>query len=446
MSVSPLKLSQEELEAEVRRLWHREAFFNATQEIAHLGYCEWDYEHDRIKTCTQTYADLFGMTIEAVIASQSSWDKIVSQIHSDDRALYTESYRTRLGTESRKVEYRIIRADGEIRHIREIGIDVFEKNGRRSESVGLMEGITERKKREQDLENRDAMARQVESITEIGHFIWDVEKDYYEYISPGFARIHGVTVDEYLQQAGSIEDDMVWLHEDDRERMLKIYRSPMEDQLELSEEYRIVRADGEIRWLREQSSAIMGASQQIRQFVGVMQDVTNQKTIEQDLRESRNTLETVVQERTLELANSVNQLKQEVEDRAQMSRKLEDKNAELEKFAYTVSHDLKAPLITIKGFIGLLTQDIEDNDRGQVAHDLEKIGRAADTMGNLLNDLLELSRIGLVMGEPVNCNLTDIAHQAAEALSGHCEASRVEIIIEDMPSVTGDESRAEVTV
>jgi len=441
MSVRPIKLSLEELEAEVRRLWRREAFFNATQEIAHVGYCEWDYEHDRIKTCTQAYADLFGMTIEAVIASQSSWGKIIAQIHPDDRAHYTESYRIRLGTESHKVEYRIIRADGEIRHLREIGIGVYEKSGKRCESVGLMEDITERKQREQDLENRDAMARQVESISEIGHFIWDVNKDNYNYISPGFARIHGVTVDEYLQQVGSIEDDMAWVHEDDRERMLKIYRSPPEVQLELNEEYRIVRADGEIRWLREQNSGVIDASQQIRQFVGVIQDVTDQKTIEQDLRESRDTLEMLVQARTHELASTVNQLKQEMEERAQVSRKLEDQNAELERFAYTVSHDLKAPLVTIKGFVGLLTRDIEDDDRDRVAHDLEKIDRAADTMDSLLNDLLELSRIGHIMGEPVICNLTEIAHQGAEALSGHREASRVEIIIEDMPSVSGDESR-----
>ena len=84
MSVNRLKLSQKELEAEVRRLWRREAFFNATQEIAHIGFCEWDYEHDRIKTCTQTYADIFGMTIEAVIANHSSWDKIILQIHPED--------------------------------------------------------------------------------------------------------------------------------------------------------------------------------------------------------------------------------------------------------------------------------------------------------------------------------------------------------------------------
>ena len=441
MSVRPIKLSREELEAEVRRLWRREAFFNATQEIAHVGYCEWDFEQDRIKTCTQTYADLFGMTIEAVIASQSSWNKILLQIHPDDRAHYTESYRSRLGVETHEVEYRIIRPDGEIRHIREIGKGVYDKSGKRSESVGLMEDITERKKREQDLENRDGMARQVENISEIGHFIWDVEKDTYKYLSPGFARIHGVTVDEYLQQTGSTEDDMAWLHEDDRERMLKIYRSPPGVQLELSEEYRIVRADGEIRWLREQSLRIRDGKQNIHQFVGVVQDVTNQKTIEQELRESRDTLETVVQARTHELANTINQLKQEIDERVQVSRKLENQNAELERFAYTVSHDLKAPLVTIKGFIGLLARDIEGDDRDRVAHDLEKIGRAADTMGKLLNDLLELSRIGRIIGEPVICNLTEIAQQAVETLSGDRAASGVEITIENMPSVTGDETR-----
>ncbi|MCC9607051.1 PAS domain S-box protein [Blastopirellula sp. JC732] len=83
-------------------------------------------------------------------------------------------------------------------------------------------------------------------------------------------------------------------------------------------------------------------------------------------------------------------------ERETLIANLEAKNTELERFTYTVSHDLKSPLITIKGFLGALAQDIDRSDMPAVQEDMQIISDAAEKMKDLLDDLLELSRIGRV--------------------------------------------------
>ena len=134
-------------------------------------------------------------------------------------------------------------------------------------------------------------------------------------------------------------------------------------------------------------------------------------------------------------------LKQEMREREKISFVLENKNAELERFAYTVSHDLKTPLFTIKIFLGLLGKNLAKNDMDKMTGDIKKINSAADTMDNLLNDLLELSRAGQVMSDPVACSLSEISKRAVELVEAKVNELGVEIVIEDMPKVKGDEIR-----
>ena len=121
---------------------------------------------------------------------------------------------------------------------------------------------------------------------------------------------------------------------------------------------------------------------------------------------------------------------------------LASRNAELERFTYTVSHDLKTPLVTIKGFLGLLEKDALDGDIEQMKRDIAQISSAADTMAQLLNELLELSRVGRLMNPPEEIGLSDLASEAASLVAGQIEARGVTVeIAPSMPVVYGDRVR-----
>ncbi len=129
-------------------------------------------------------------------------------------------------------------------------------------------------------------------------------------------------------------------------------------------------------------------------------------------------------------------------EREGLIRELEDKNAELERYAYTVSHDLKSPLVTIKGFLGLLEKDLEESDPEQTRADMAHIYGAADQMAQLLDGLLELSRIGRLVHEPELVSLGELAEEAVSLLSGPTVEHSVDVrIASDMPTVRGDRLR-----
>jgi signal transduction histidine kinase len=121
---------------------------------------------------------------------------------------------------------------------------------------------------------------------------------------------------------------------------------------------------------------------------------------------------------------------------------LQNQNAELERFNYTVSHDLKAPLVTIKGFLGLLQRDINAENQGAVASDIGQINAAADKMGQLLDELLELSKIGRQMNVAEVRDLDSLVREAAKRVEIQMEDQGVDLqIAPGMPQVYGDPGR-----
>ena len=135
-------------------------------------------------------------------------------------------------------------------------------------------------------------------------------------------------------------------------------------------------------------------------------------------------------------------LEQDLAHRQSLIEELETKNAELERFTYTVSHDLKSPLVTITGFLGYVEKDALAGNTEKVKSSIVRIQNAAQKMQKLLNDLLELSRVGRLMNQPENLPFTEIAREALDQVRGRLEANRIRIEMADaLPVVHGDRIR-----
>jgi len=175
-------------------------------------------------------------------------------------------------------------------------------------------------------------------------------------------------------------------------------------------EHRMVSRNGETHWLEGRGNVYRNEAGHPTRMAGTVVDITERKHSEAE--------------------------------REHLIRELAAKNTELEQFTYTVSHDLKAPIITIKGFLGFLEQDAAAGNQVRLERDMERINGAVDKMHHLLNDLLELSRIGRMVNpsEPVNFGV--LVYEAIELLQGRLQASTPQIKIDkDFPVVLGDRRR-----
>jgi light-regulated signal transduction histidine kinase (bacteriophytochrome) len=129
-------------------------------------------------------------------------------------------------------------------------------------------------------------------------------------------------------------------------------------------------------------------------------------------------------------------------EREKLIQELTAKNDELERFTYTVSHDLKAPLITIRGFLGYLEEDATSGNRERLKSDIERIASATMKMYTLLDELLLLSRIGRMKNPPVDVPFEEIVREALGMVQGRLRHRRIEVrIAPDLPIIHGDRPR-----
>jgi signal transduction histidine kinase len=144
----------------------------------------------------------------------------------------------------------------------------------------------------------------------------------------------------------------------------------------------------------------------------------------------------------LENSRLFTELQSELLTRGKLIKELESKNTELERFTYTISHDLKSPLVTINGFLGYLKGDISSGNLDRVVTDIQRIQDAVDKMHLLLKELLELSRIGRIVNPPEKVLFEDLVRDALEIVHGQLEVRGVTVQVQpNLPAVRGDRQR-----
>jgi len=207
------------------------------------------------------------------------------------------------------------------------------------------------------------------------------------------------------------------IHPDERGQALDLWRQAVEAGTPYATEFRLRRRDGVYRWFAARGVPVRRADGSIKEWVGTCTDIHDQKIAAEEIQRLNEELEQRVRQRTAQL---------------------EDKNRELEAFSYSVSHDLRAPLRAIDGFSQALVEDFGEQVDEEGRRYLSRIRSATQRMGQLIDDLLTLSRISRVELSWSTVDLSAMARQIIDELK-HCNAERtVEVSIWDGVLVHGD--------
>jgi len=286
--------------------------------------------------------------------------------------------------------------------------------------VLFSEDITSQTRAEKASREAEARFRQVFENAPTGILVSDWEGRLVQ-SNPAICNLLGYSEEELLGSPFSAlippEDMAPSVTETARVRMGQLSSFEMES--------RYLRKNGQPVWVHKFISLLPNETGGPAQIMALVTDITVRKRAEEQIRRMNTELEERVRERTAQL---------------------EAANQELESFAYSVSHDLRAPLRGIDGWSMALVEDFGPKLEDEARHYLARVRSEAQRMGQLIDDLLRLSRVtrGPLAREPVD--LTATARSIADNLRDCHPDREIEFVIEPGLTAQGDAHLLEVAL
>ncbi|MGF1518251.1 MAG: PAS domain-containing protein [Nodosilinea sp.] len=347
VDITQLKQAEAELQT------HR-AHLQTAQRIGNLGSWELDLQTQGITWSDQVYR-IFGRD---PASGPPSLEALTRQIHPDDVDHYQHTVSQAITAgKAYDQEFRILPPDGRLTYIQAKGERVVDSDGQPTHLMGTVQDISDRKQAETQLRSLSLRLRLALESANIGiwerimgsdEVIWDqCLVDLY-----GFGDLdHSATYQEWRNR----------VYADDIQRVEAGHQALLDNDTPYDLDFRVWRGDGTLGWIRSSALVRRDAQGQPLSIIGINYDITDRKLAEQQI------LRTTAQ--------------------------LETSNLELEAFAYSVSHDLRAPLRAIDGFSRALVEDYFDQFDDEGRDYFDRIRHNVGRMGQLIDDLLRLSRV-----------------------------------------------------
>lgn len=303
--------------------------------------------------------------------------------------------------------------------------------------------VTDHRRAENALRESEERFRAI--ANSIDQLIWATRPDgFHDYYNQRWYEYTGVP-------EGSTDGD-AWnglFHPDDQERAWRTWRRSLETGETYHIEYRLRHRSGQYRWVLGRAQPMRDGEGRITRWYGTCTDIHDLKQAQEALRESREqALRT--EEETRRLAAML----------AARVSELDAANEEIQRFAYIVSHDLRAPLVNIMGFTselenaheeiksfyarvsdghpGLITPDARAAIETDLAESIGFIRSSTVKMDKLINAILKLSREGrrVLVPEPISMN--QLLEAQRRSLAHQLQEREAELILENVPDVTSD--------
>jgi len=366
-------------------------------------------EHDRI----------FGY---AELLPTWTFEMFLEHVLPEDRDRVERTFRRIIADRSDwNIECRICRTDGEVRWIWTSGRHQFNANGEALRLSGIVQDITARKLIERELGETKAILQAALDHSTAGIAIADAPDGRLRYVNQAALMIRGGSTHDLVTNVDIARYVASWriLHLDGtpyRMEEVPLARAVLHGEIS-SREFIVRRDNDEDRIVWANAAPIRDEHGTVTAGIVVFLDVTDRHRAEHEIRRLNTHLEERVQERTQEL---------------------EAANADLESFSSSVSHDLRAPLRHIHGFIDLLTQHLGADCDATTRGHLTVISASAQRMGQLIDHLLGFARLGRTAMHLQPCGLDTLVSEVIAVLQPDVGDRSITWRIDGLPSVCAD--------
>ena len=270
----------------VNELRKNEVRLEEAQRIANFGWWEREFTTNRV-LLSDELCRIFGVQPADIPEWHQRW---LNLIHPNDRGRVAEAAATALGGGPRyDVEYRVIRPDGAERVVHSRGDVTWDDAGKPSRQFGVLQDVTELRQAERELRKNVARLEEAQRIAHFGWWEWDLSSNRL-LVSDELCRIFGVQSADIPTFQRALE----FIHPEDRPRVAEAAATDLRGGPRYDVEYRVVRPDGRVRVVHGRGDvASDDAGQPSRRF-GIVQDITDLREAERELRASEARFRTFV--------------------------------------------------------------------------------------------------------------------------------------------------------